>query len=398
MNQPLNFKNIFYSIQYLTTCIVALASTVAFTATSTAQVQHVVHISVDGLRGDFLQDRINNSPALYPNFKRFQDEGATTFNARTDYTQTNTLPNHTSMLTGRPAEQPAGLPDTTHHGYLFNGSVTSAFTLHNVGNTKLSYVASSFDVAHDNGLSTALFASKTKFDVFDQSYRAATGAPDTTGADNGADKIDTYVNKFNTPVGPPKNAANLNADFIVDLGANEYNYSFLHYRDPDSAGHAGIWGDAVWDTAIQNVDGYLGDVLNLIENDPGLAGETAIIITADHGGTDRSHLTVTDPANYTIPVFVWGPGVAVGADLYDLNPTTRLNPGTGRPTYVDAGQPIRNGGTGNLALNLLGVGPIPGSLINGTQDLNVAQVPEPSSAVLFMGLGILLGTSRKPRS
>ena len=381
--------------QYLSTSLLVVVILSAFTATSVAQVQHVVHISVDGLRGDFIQDRINDSPLLYSNFKRLFDEGASTFNARTDYTHTNTLPNHTSMLTGRPVSQPVGLPDTTHHGIDFNGGVFSAFTLHNVGNLNLDYVASSFDVAHDNGLSTALYTSKDKFVIYDQSYRASTGALDVTGADNGRDKIDTYVEKFNTPAGAPKNSANLHADFINDLAVSEYNYSFLHYRDPDSAGHAGIWGDSVWDTSIQNVDDFLGDILDLVESDAGLVDDTVIIITADHGGTDRSHLTVTDPANYTVPVFVWGTGVAEGADLYDLNPTTRLDPGTGRPSYVDADQPIRNGGTGNLALDLLGLGSIPGSLINSTQDLNVSQIPEPSTAVLLACLSLLLGVSRR---
>ncbi len=41
-------------------------------------------------------------PGEAPNFKRFEDEGAWTINARADYSFTNTLPNHTTILTGRP--------------------------------------------------------------------------------------------------------------------------------------------------------------------------------------------------------------------------------------------------------------------------------------------------------
>ncbi|TWU27741.1 hypothetical protein [Bythopirellula polymerisocia] len=100
--------------------------------------------------------------------------------------------------------------------------------------------------------------------------------------------------------------------------------------------------------------------------------DTIIILTADHGGTGTGHGTATTRANYTIPVLVWGSGVAPSADLYVLNPNSRLNPGTGRPSYTAIGQPIRNGDTGNLALQLLGLGPVDGSTINASQDLLVA--------------------------
>ena len=57
-------------------------------------IDFVIQLSVDGLRGDLLEDLIDNDiTGDYANFKRFVDEGATTFNARTDFTQTNTLPN-----------------------------------------------------------------------------------------------------------------------------------------------------------------------------------------------------------------------------------------------------------------------------------------------------------------
>jgi len=57
---------------------------------------------------------------------------------------------------------------------------------------------------------------------------------------------------------------------------------------------------------------------------------------------------------------------------YSFNSDTRSDPGTSRPSYTVAGQPIRNGDGGNLAVDLLGLGPMPGSLINVAQDLRVA--------------------------
>src|SRR6185295_18811433 len=105
-----------------------------------------------------------------PTFKRLQSEAAWTANARTDYTHTITLPNHTCMITGRPVLQPEGMPDTVNHGWTFNDNAPRRAILHTSGNQHIGYIASVFDVVHDAGLSTALFVTKDKFAVYDQSY------------------------------------------------------------------------------------------------------------------------------------------------------------------------------------------------------------------------------------
>jgi hypothetical protein len=125
---------------------------------------------------------------------------------------------------------------------------------------------------------------------------------------------------------------------------------------------------------VQYVDAQLGALMHVIETDPVLKNDTVIVLTADHGGFEMEHTDATSATNYTIPVMVWGQGVTAATDLYSLNTDTRLDPGTEQFAYTAANQPIRNGDTGNLALSLLGLGPIPDSLINYAQDLRVASL------------------------
>jgi cysteine-rich repeat protein len=311
--------------------------------------EHVIQISVDGLSGILLQGLVQNDAAGdFAHFERFVAEGATTFNARADYTYTITLPNHTTMLTGRPVTQPAGQPNTVHHGWTSNNDPAPGVAPHNGGNPNLSYIASSYDVAHGAGRSTALFASKTKFVLFERSYPAL---------------IDVYVNA---------SAASMHQSLLAALAANHFDYAFVHYSLPDDAGHASGWGSPQWNDAVRSVDDMLASLFALIDSDPELHGRTLVILSADHGGAGTGHSDATNPANYTIPFFLWGEGVQPGANLYAVNAGRRADPGTGRPSYTAAVQPIRNGDGANLALAALGLAPVPGSSINAAQDLLTA--------------------------
>ena len=325
--------------------------------------EYVIHISVDGLNASLMQQSIDDGTA--PNFKRLQDEGAWTTNARADYTHTNTLPNHTCMFTGRPTLQPAGMPEMLYHGWTTNKVPKLGASLHNRNDPHIGYVASVFDVVHDAGLSTALYASKDKFILYDQSYDENNGATHA----HGRDKIDLF---YYANDGPPRFSATMHARFMSDMAERRFNYVFLHYRDTDTTGHALGWGSGGWFYALRNVDGYLGQILQLVDKDETLAGRTAIIVCTDHGGTGFGHDEFLIPGNYTIPILVWGAGVEHGK-LYAMNRATRTDPGEARPDYTESSQPIRNGDTGNLALSLLGHDPIPGSVINAKQDLRVSQ-------------------------
>lgn len=352
--------------RYRAHAILAMACAIwlltASLSTGVLAVEHVIHISVDGFNPFWMQQVIDAGDA--PTFKRLQDEGAWTANARTDFTHTITLPNHTCMLTGRPVLQPAGMPEGIFHGWIINDTPPRGATLHNTGNPAAKYIASTFDVVHDAGLSTALYASKDKFIIYDQSYCENTGARHQRGRD----KIDVY---FFHDDGPPLYSAEMNRRFLTDMAARHFNYAFVHYRDTDSAGHSFGWGSAEYLQAIRTVDRYLADVLKLVETDPQLKGRTTVIVTTDHAGCGTDHSDAKLPVNYRIPTFVWGAGVEHG-DLYEMNADTRQNPGDSQPEYIAPGQPIRNGDTGNLALKLLGLGPVPGSTCNFRQDLRIA--------------------------
>jgi hypothetical protein len=324
-------------------------------------VTFVIHVSVDGLRPDAIAAL---GPALAPNFHRLRREGVFTDNARSDPTSTCTLPNHTTQITGRFM---AGLEG---HHWTANVDTVDPTTLHS---NRGFYVAGVFDQAHDRGLRTALFAGKSKFSIFDRSWNETYGAPDATGDDDGRDKIDRYL--YDADV----NA--LVAAFVADMGTQPFHYALLHLSLPDAAGHGSGWDlslspPSAYLEAVIDVDGKLGAVLSLVESDPVLAGHTALIVTADHGG----HLGTTqhgattgcwDTESAVIPFMVWGPGVGAGVELYALNPDTRLDPGVQTPSGPAADQPIRNGDAANLALDLLDLTPIVGSTINAGQDLFV---------------------------
>jgi hypothetical protein len=344
-------------------------------AASIQPVSHVVHISVDGLAAVYLQDYVSNAPAQFPTFWFLVTNGAFTFNARCDFDNSYTLPNHASMLTGRPVLQPDGQPDTVPHGYTTDVYVPGQ-TLQNAGNINVPYKASAFDVVHDHGLSTALFSSKPKFAFYVESYDAVNGAPSPYGQN----KIDFNL-LTDCGTNPPSYIASTPlVDALVEqLASAPWNYVFLHFGDTDWVGHDmwydGGWGSPKWSNTVAYVDGQLGRILAAIQANPALANQTALIVTADHGGGGNycygdycySHTDETQLLNYTIPLFLWGPGIPAGADLYSLVPN-RGSPGADRPDYNAQPQPLRNGDSGNLAVVLLGLPTIPGSFMRPTLD------------------------------
>jgi predicted AlkP superfamily pyrophosphatase or phosphodiesterase len=298
----------------------------------------VLAISVDGLNPDALTTLGRSG---VPSFWRLIDGGASTLNARTDHGLTITLPNHTGMLTGRPVAGASGTSVT------FNDDDGS--TLEQVHGA---YVPGMFDVAHDHGVGTALFAEKDKFAFLVRSWDRNHGAPDVTGADDGPDKLDLAA------IAP---STELVGDVTDALTSGESRLVFWHVAAPDAAGHAAGWLGPAYLAAVRDADTQIGAVLDAITAQPELAARTTVLLTADHGGPRGvdHHDDAGLEANYRIPFIAWGAGVRPGADLYALS-GGREDPADSSPDSTGP-QPVRNTDLAGVALGVLGLPGIDGA-------------------------------------
>ena len=310
-------------------------------------VDRVIAISIDGLNPRALE-RLGQSRT--PAFHRLMREGAYTLNARTVRERTSTMPNHTAMLTGRRV-------DAKHGGHGYTENFDNGGTVHQAAGH---YVASVFDVVHDNGRSTAMFASKAKFRMYKRTWNTH-GAPDRTGRNDGRAKIDRVVIDLNN--------TGLVARVTAELRRSPREFTFVHLSLPDRAGHAhGFMGSEYLD-AVERTDRLLGRILDTVADRPALRRHTLVLLTADHGGRGAAHYNASDPQNYRIPFMAWGPGVAAGRSLYGLNSSIH-GPGDSRTSYRGK-QPIRNADLANVATDALDLPRVPGSEFDSRRTLNL---------------------------
>ena len=201
------------------------------------------------------------------------------------------------------------------------------------------------------GGTTALFTGKSKFSLFPRSW---------------PDGLDRYTLRVD--------GGRLVELARRDLRREARTVTFLHLAAPDVAGHAHGWGSEEYADAVRAVDGWLGDLLDTVAGKQALREHLTVVLTADHGGAGTGHADPERPEDYRIPFLTWGQGVAAGTDLYELNEDYR-DPGRRRPGYFAERQPVRNADVANLALDLLGLGPVPGSTVGTAQQLDLEPPP-----------------------
>ncbi len=226
---------------------------------ATEAVTTVIAVSIDGLNPDAIRKLgVDGAPTL----TRLIDEGASTLNARTEREQTNTLPNHTGMITGRRIAASAG-----GHGVTWNDERLTPRTVHAAAGHP---VASVFGVVDSPERDTALFASKQKFSLFERSWD---------------ERIDSFVLR--------ENNARLVRRVRADIADKARAFRFVHLSRPDVTGHAHGFMSPAYLDAVKAVDALLGRIVSKIEHKGDLADHTVLIVTSDHGGRGRSHRNAT---------------------------------------------------------------------------------------------------------
>jgi arylsulfatase A-like enzyme len=231
---------------------------------------HVLIVSIDGLRPDCMLR------AETPNLRSLMSRGSFTMYARTTDVAITT-PSHVSMMTGVTPER---------HGISFNGDPPDDAQI---------LVPTIFDFAHDAGLSTGMASGKRKFTLFTR----------TRHVDWPSITLD--------PVGPD---GPVGAWAEQTIREHKPRLMFVHFPGADVAGHGIGWGTPEQVAAIGKIDQALGAVLRAYDS-AGLAGSTYVIVSADHGGTARSHGRDDVRSRYIPWIFV-GPGVRANFDLTRL--------------------------------------------------------------------------------
>ena len=235
-------------------------------------VEHVVIISVDGLRPD--RALLANMPAL----RGMLRDGAYTFWAKTT-AMAITLPSHVSMLTGVIPQK---------HGILWNEELPLAKPYY-------PKVPTVMEMAAKVGYETAMIAGKAKMQALNK--------PGTI----------TYV--FVAAEAKDGNEP-IVTEAVRILTAHQPALTFIHLADVDTVGHAKGWGSREQFAAIERTDTQLAQIFAAID-DAQMRSSTVVLLTADHGGAGLSHVP-DDPRSRHIPWIIVGPGVRKNFDLTQI--------------------------------------------------------------------------------
>jgi len=207
--------------------------------------EHVVLISVDGLRPDAI------SAQTTPNIHRLLKRAIYTMQAKA-VKPSFTMPNHTSMLTGL---------DSKEHGVNWNHQRPDSYS----GKTV-------FTILEDEGKSTSAFVAKPKLEFLLREVDTVHIEP--------SPEIEQLLTG--------NSARNIARLFIKTWNSAPAAFTLIHLREPDSVGHEYEWMSDEYFAAVSHADTAIGKIVEEIELSTN-TNNTAMIITADHGGSGNNH-------------------------------------------------------------------------------------------------------------
>lgn len=232
------------------------------TSTSTPEYQgrRVIILSIDGLRPEAIE------LAPMPNLMELMKISAYSLTAQTIYPSA-TLPSHSSMLTGMCPQK---------HGVDWNDYIPE---------NGIAQGTDLFDIAHAAGLQTVMYVGKEKLQQ----------VTDAASIDRFV-----YINDRDKVV-----MQNLLADFPQDFGV-----LFIHFATTDDMGHVYGWLSPEQLSVAYRADEAIGELLKALD-ERGIRDQTLLIITADHGGHEKTHGS-SMPEDMTIPWIASGFGIQAG--------------------------------------------------------------------------------------
>ncbi len=263
----MNMKKI--SIQLLLVLMCTLSATAQF-----KKVKHIVVIGCDGLGGYALPQ------ADMPNVKQLMASGAWSLKARSVLPSSSAV-NWASMLMGA---------SPTMHGYTEWGSKEPEIPSI-IKHDKYNKFPSIFSVIRDqkpNAVTAAVYSWPGIGYLIEKDA--------ITHVFSAEDKEDVCVEKA--------------VDVILK---NKPLFTFIHFDEPDHTGHSQGHKTPAYYEVLKQVDARIGKIIAAVK-EAGIADQTIIMVTADHGGIDKGH-GGKSLDEVQVPWIMSGPGIKKNTEL-----------------------------------------------------------------------------------
>lgn len=316
-------------------------------ASAPVTAEHVVVVAVPGLTSTVVRSLGSKAAEL----DRMVTNGASTMNARTVVENTGPDANLVSVITGRRV-----FPKGGGHGV---GSTTrQASTVHAAAGQ---YVSSIFDLAHNNSLRTSFIASRPEAQLVRRSWNKKSGGKDPYGIDNGTAKFDkaTVLRDDSKSV----------AWWKSKIARRPFDLSVIELSGALKEGERGGWTGEAYQRSVRKISQRVAAIRRGIAAQPEMQGTTLLVVVGTSGAQKSKGSSKSWAESYRVPMWVTGPGVPAGDDLYGLNPSLS-SPSQDQPNYSGI-QPIRTGDVANLVTRVLRLPPVPGSTMGTDQRFQI---------------------------